>query len=145
MAITYTLDTDGSWIAVYETPDPAYRAGLIGRGPTQAKALDNLTRSDESMRTLALLNPTTPDGTPAEAGSTLTFGAIYDALLADGWTVKGSVRNFHGVNGTLAAVLTKPGWPDFLAEGGREEIVFPAYAAAIEVATGLDMSTVPRS
>lgn len=140
--ITTTLDADGNWIATYDTPDPAYRAGLIGKGRTKELALYDLQQGDESMRRLAL-RAAGEGGAPATPATvTLTFGEVYDALVADGWAVVGGVPGFDRVAGTIGRVLRKAGRPDFLAVGSRNELVGPVYLAAICSATGLDPASV---
>lgn len=140
--VSYQQDADGTWVVTYVAPDPPYRAGLIGTGRTKEAALYNLTTNDEGMRALALAATSPGGGGPEPEVVYLKFGAIYDALLSDGWAVVGRVPRFDGVGGTIATVLRKTGHPDFLADGGREEFVGPVRAAAIAAATGLDLDTI---
>ncbi len=125
-------DTDG-WTAT-DPDEPA----IVGHGATEAAARLSF-QAISGLRNLAVRSiPEAPAAAPAPPGVT-TFGKVYAALLAAGWSIAATTYP-HGVEGDIAALLVKDS-RTFMALG-RDEPVSAGWLAAIVAATGLDPASI---
>ncbi len=128
-AIVAHQGEDGTWVATDTT-----KPGLLGRGATEEHARLDLQNKDGMQRIILR---------KLASSSALTFGRVFDALIADGWTIKGTPSCDRRASQTdhICALLEKCG-ATFMVNEGRATIVSATWLDAIVAATGLDPSTI---